>query len=239
MQQNACANRFPRLTNDRLHREDRENGCIVSGDCGIGHKSVKIRLLENKMFLEALLTTYGYPAIFVGTFLEGETIVVIAGILAHRGYLSLPMVILMSFLGSFAGDHLFFHLGRMGKIGILQRKKGGQSNVNKVRTILERHRIPLVLGFRFVYGFRTITPFVIGMSGFTRAAFIFLNGIGAMLWAIVIGMGGYIFGQVLESFLADMKRYEWWIALGIALAGGMLLIYHTKSGKLQNNQHKT
>ena len=36
--------------------------------------------------LEPLVSTYGYPALLVGTFLEGETILVIAGFLAHRGY---------------------------------------------------------------------------------------------------------------------------------------------------------
>lgn len=38
------------------------------------------------MSLESLIIAYGYPALFAGTFLEGETIVVIAGFLAHRGY---------------------------------------------------------------------------------------------------------------------------------------------------------
>lgn len=59
------------------------------------------------MSLESLVTSYGYPAVLVGTFLEGETILVLAGFLAHRGYLDLPLVILTAFLGTFTGDQLF------------------------------------------------------------------------------------------------------------------------------------
>ena len=47
--------------------------------------------------LEILVSAYGYPALFIGTFLEGETILVIAGFLAHRGYLELPWVIVIAF----------------------------------------------------------------------------------------------------------------------------------------------
>jgi membrane protein DedA with SNARE-associated domain len=39
------------------------------------------------MTLESILDTYGYLAVLVGTFLEGETILVLGGVAAHRGYL--------------------------------------------------------------------------------------------------------------------------------------------------------
>jgi membrane protein DedA with SNARE-associated domain len=39
------------------------------------------------MTLESILDPYGYLAVLVGTFLEGETILVLGGFAAHRGYL--------------------------------------------------------------------------------------------------------------------------------------------------------
>ena len=39
--------------------------------------------------LEQILATYGYPALLIGTFLEGETILVLGGFLAHAGYLQI------------------------------------------------------------------------------------------------------------------------------------------------------
>ena len=62
--------------------------------------------------LESLIANYGYAAVLIGTFVEGETILVIAGFAAHRGYLSLPWVILLAFAGSLAGDQLWFYVGR-------------------------------------------------------------------------------------------------------------------------------
>lgn len=64
------------------------------------------------MNLEEVVTHYGYIGILIGTFLEGETILIIAGFLAHRGYLELPFVIVAAFFGSLIGDQLYFYIGR-------------------------------------------------------------------------------------------------------------------------------
>jgi len=47
------------------------------------------------MSLEDFLNSYGYAAVLAGTFLEGETILILAGIAAKMGYLDLRWVILM------------------------------------------------------------------------------------------------------------------------------------------------
>ncbi|MBK5101143.1 MAG: hypothetical protein JJE15_09160 [Desulfobacteraceae bacterium] len=44
------------------------------------------------MTLESLIDTYGYLAILVGTFFEGETILILGGLAAYREYLGLPWV---------------------------------------------------------------------------------------------------------------------------------------------------
>ena len=52
------------------------------------------------MSLEYLVTTYGYPVIAIGTFLEGESILVLGGFAAHSGYLELPRFMGSRFMGS-------------------------------------------------------------------------------------------------------------------------------------------
>jgi membrane protein DedA with SNARE-associated domain len=59
------------------------------------------------MDLLSIIENYEYAAILIGTFLEGETILVLAGLAAHQGYLVLTWVILAAFLGSLGGDQLF------------------------------------------------------------------------------------------------------------------------------------
>ena len=64
----------------------------------------------------------GYLSILIGTFLEGETILVLGGLAAHRGYLSLAGVIMAAFIGSLCGDQLFFYLGRRHSQAVLARR---------------------------------------------------------------------------------------------------------------------
>lgn len=174
------------------------------------------------MTLESLVDAYGYLAVLVGTFIEGETILVLGGFAAARGYLGLPWVILAAFIGSLCGDQLFFFLGRWHGKAILSKRPTWKSRVNKAQKMLERFRTPLILAFRFLYGLRTVAPFVIGMSSVPTVEFIFLNAVGALVWAITVGTGGYLFGSALEILIGNIKHYEIQI-LGAIAAIGVLI----------------
>ncbi len=180
------------------------------------------------MSLESVIAQYGYWALIVGTALEGETILVVAGYLAHRGYLQLPLVIAAATFGTFVGDQVFFQLGRQSGEAFLARRPHWQARADRVRRLLDRHRIAVVMGFRFMYGIRTVSPFVIGMSGFSRKLFMLLNAASAALWAIVIGCAGYVFGRVLENMLDNAKHLEGLALLGIVGCGLAIWIWHLR-----------
>jgi len=171
------------------------------------------------MPLESILQTYGYWALLIGTFLEGETILILGGFLAHRGYLELPWVIAAAFTGTLAGDQLFFFIGRIKGGSFLDKKPLWKPSIEKVHNLFERYQMLLILGFRFIYGIRTVTPFVIGMSRVKTERFIILNIIGALVWAIVIGTGGYLFGAVFEALLGNIKHIEKELIIAIILIG--------------------
>ena len=178
------------------------------------------------MSFESLIIHYGYPLLFVGTILEGETFVIVAAFLAHRGYLSLPGVILVAFLGTFAADQFFFLLGRTQGTAFLAKRPGWQSGVARAQTLLQRYNVLLIIGFRFLYGLRTVMPLVIGMSGFSTRRFVALNALGALIWTVVMAALGYIFGQTLEVVLKDVRRYEVWVVLTLVLVGSAVGLYH-------------
>ena len=160
------------------------------------------------MSLEELISTYGYTAVGVGTFLEGETILILGGFAAHRGYLELPWVIVCAFFGTLFGDQLFFYIGRTKGKSALEKRPRWKTKSEKVFRLLDRHQILLILGFRFLYGLRTVTPFIIGASKIAPTRFLILNILGASLWAIIIGTMGYLFGHTLEIIIGDIKQYE-------------------------------
>jgi membrane protein DedA with SNARE-associated domain len=170
--------------------------------------------------LEGLVTTYGPAVIFVGTFLEGETIVVVAGFLAHQGIIDPFAVAASAFLGSFLGDQFWFYLGRRHAEHPLATHITRHPLFTKVASAIEDHRIKFILTFRFIYGIRTISPVAVGLTDIPTKEFLLLNAIAAVIWAIAFTALGYLFGKAVETVLGDIKAIEHKIfaAAGIALA---------------------
>ncbi|WP_316157399.1 DedA family protein [Cupriavidus sp. BIC8F] len=163
------------------------------------------------MDIAGLIHSYGYLAVFAGTFLEGEAILVMAGFAAQRGDLALPTVVLVALLASFLGDQLYFHVGQRYGASLMKRFPSMQPSVARTTALLHRHHVPLILAVRFMYGLRIVGPMALGMSQVPRSRFFVLNLAGAVVWAIVIGAAGYALGHVLEQWLANFARYEPWV----------------------------
>ncbi|MBI5612683.1 MAG: DedA family protein [Gammaproteobacteria bacterium] len=171
------------------------------------------------MGLQELIETYGYLAILVITFIEGETIVILAGVAAHLGLLELQWVILSAIAGSFSGDQFWYYIGRHWGPKIIARRLSWQEGAQKVYKHLHRHQYWLILSFRFYYGFRNVTPFVVGSAHIPRLRFFTLNLIGAVVWAIIFAYVGYGLGEAASQlFIDDFKRY------GLYLLGVLMLV---------------
>lgn len=171
--------------------------------------------------MQHLIEHYGYLGVLIGTFLEGETILILGGFAAHRGYLSLPGVVLCAFGGSLLSDQLLFYLGRQHSQFLLRRHPQWEPRIARLKVAINRYRIPIILAFRFWYGLRMVTPFTLGMSRVRWPEFILFNIIAAMLWAGVIGYAGYLFGNALQIVLGDLKSYEGLVLAGLVLLGAM------------------
>ncbi|HMV85402.1 MAG TPA: DedA family protein [Blastocatellia bacterium] len=187
------------------------------------------------MSLETLIIHYGYGLLFFGVMLEGETFLIIGAFLAHRGYLNLPLVMLTAFAGTFVIDQCSFWLGRIKGNAFLQKHPRWRARVANVDAKLQRWHTALVVGFRFLYGMRYLTPFVIGLSGYPVRRFVLLNLLGGIIWAVVNGLLGYAFGHAMELVLEDVRKYEIWIILGFILAGSAVGLYHLAKRLLKQN----
>jgi membrane protein DedA with SNARE-associated domain len=193
------------------------------------------------MTVEQLIATYGYLAVVVGTFFEGETVLVVAGFAAHRGYMHFRYVLLAAFLGSLAGDQLYFFLGRKHGAALLARRPRWQVHADRVHYLLERHPALFILAFRFglLYGFRTVAPFVIGMSRVPTSRFVLYNTIGAAVWALSVGALGYFFGHALELLLGDVKRYEREaFLLLVAVGAGLWLVRFLRNRRAKSARQR-
>jgi membrane protein DedA with SNARE-associated domain len=182
------------------------------------------------MNLEQLLTQYGYFAIFIGSMLEGETILTLAGFFIHQGYLSFIPTVVCAAAGGMLGDQLFFLLGRRYGQRILARFPSLTSHVDRVNQLIIKHNTGIIIGVRFMYGLRIAGPIALGMSHTPIRRFIIFNAIGAIVWAVLIVTIGYLFGQTVQWLFKDFQRYEKFglIAVVVALVAFAVIRYWIK-----------
>lgn len=164
-----------------------------------------------------LISDYGYAAILLGTFLEGETILILAGVAASLGSLDLPLVIASAFFGSSAGDQLYYFIGKKKGKALLDFFPSWSAPAQKVFHHIERHKNLVILSFRFFYGLRNVTPFVLGITRIETSRFVVLNLIGAAVWAVSFATIGFLIGEAHERILG--KSY------GPLLLGALVLLF--------------
>jgi membrane protein DedA with SNARE-associated domain len=174
--------------------------------------------------IPGLIDTYGYWAVFVGAFLEGETILALAGLAAYRGYMDFRWVVLVALVAGFLGDQFYFFLGRYRGADMLKRHPKWQARAHKFDMLLARWHAPLIIGIRFMYGFRVVGPIMLGMGRVEAWKFVLYNFIGAAIWAPLIAGLGYLFGSALEAVIHDLKRVEVWAGLALLLIGMVVFI---------------
>lgn len=142
------------------------------------------------MSIETLIAQYGLAAIFLGAGLEGETAVVTGGVLAHQHLLPLWGTAAAAVGGSFAADQVFFLAGRRYRDTARVRKIAAKPAFAKALDTLERHPTIFILGFRFLYGLRTVSPIAIGTSHVPARTFLLLNAVAAAVWASCLPASG-------------------------------------------------
>jgi len=166
--------------------------------------------------LESLIEAWGYPLLLLGTLLEGETILVLGGYAAHRGYLSLPIVMAVALVGSIIGDLACFALGRWKGSALLARRPALQASVTRFGVILHDRGQGVIVILRFLYGLRVAGPFALGLAGqISPLRFLLLDAAGGLVWAPVVGGIGYAFGEVALGLLHEVERYEAALLVGL------------------------
>jgi membrane protein DedA with SNARE-associated domain len=137
------------------------------------------------------LTQWGYLAIVVGTFIEGDAILLASGALAQRHVLWLPWVVLCGCIGSTAWSQLWFQAGRATGFALIARRPRLVARVVRVQRFMHRYAGAYLLGFRFVAGMGTASPAVFGVSDFPARRFFALDAIGAGLWSAALSGAGW------------------------------------------------
>ena len=169
-----------------------------------------------------LLSEYGYLIILIWTFLEGETIVIIAGMLAPVIGLRPWLIALCAFIGTFLIDQLMFSLGKYKGPAMLRYFPRMEKRMDKAKSLFKKYDTALILSFRFIYGVRNITAIMLGLSGVSHKKFFILNFIGAGVWAVTFTYGGYFAGEAFRKAMAYFGKGVFFVLLAI-IAGAVAL----------------
>ncbi len=177
------------------------------------------------MTIEAIVARWGVAAVFAGAMLEGETAVIAGGLIAHQGLIAWPMAIVAAALGSFLADQFFFTAGRRYRDRPLVQRWIRTRAFARALQWLEHYPVGFIFAFRFLYGFRTVSPVAIGTSQVPATTFLTINAIAAIVWAATFTALGYWFGEAVTEMLGRLTPSRHTLLLGVSvIAGGFAVV---------------
>jgi membrane protein DedA with SNARE-associated domain len=184
--------------------------------------------------VEEWLQSYGaiavYIAVLFGSFVEGESVILLASALAYKyDQISLTTLMAVAFLGSLCADQLMFFVGRHYGPRIIESRKSWKQASTRVFYHLHKHSTLFILGFRFIYGIRVASPIIIGAAGIGVKRFAILNVIAAFIWSVISNLGGYLIGYFfadrIVEFIYQIGRYQLYAVSGIAIVAALIGLY--------------
>lgn len=178
-------------------------------------------------WIQPLVVQYGLYAVFLIVMLEsagvplpGETALVLASIYAGlTGNLDIRWVIATAAVAAIVGDNIGFLVGRHYGLPLIERY-GRHVGLDQKRLafgqyLFARHGAKIVFFGRFIAVLRIFAALLAGVNNFSWRAFLFYNAAGGICWALIFGVAGYFFGDVVHRVAGPAGM----IALAFAVAG--------------------
>jgi membrane protein DedA with SNARE-associated domain len=178
-----------------------------------------------------LMKEYGYIILFGWSILEGESGLIMAGLLASTGDMNLYLSIFVAGLGGFAGDQIYFFIGRHNKSYVHKKFKGQRRKFALAHLLLKKYGWPIIFIQRYMYGMRTVIPIAIGLTRYNYKKFAIINLFSAWCWATITIVPVWYFGDEIIELLKQAKEY-WYFAIPIAIGFiGTISYYFNKATK--------
>lgn len=203
--------------------------------------------------VESILSLHGGPALallfvftaleapaFLGLVLPGELALVLGGVLAHSGRISLGTAIAVGIAGAIGGDSVGYWLGRRWRHLLLASPIGRRVKPAQIRrteaTLNRRSGVTLFVG-RLTAGARVLLPGLAGASHVPYRTFLVWNALGGATWATAHVMVGYLAGESWRRIHDLAGRFSLYLLLGaalmVAVALGIRLVLRGRRARLQ------
>lgn len=153
------------------------------------------------------LSTYGYLFLFLYSFGGGFVGLVAASVLSYAGKMDLGVSLLVAGSANFLGDSALFYLARYQKGEVMRYLVKQRRQLALSHLWIKRYGSAIIFMQKYVYGIKTLVPLAIGFTKYHPTRFAIYNFLASILWAVVIGLGGYYSGELfMEIFEAISER---------------------------------
>ena len=153
-----------------------------------------------------VLIVFAETGLAVGFFLPGDSLLVVAGLIAYEHPDRLNVFILLGtlFVAAVVGDAVGYYTGL--KLGprLFTRQKSlffRPSHLQKAHEFYEKYGGKTIIIARFVPIVRTFAPIVAGAAQMPYRRFVLYNVVGGFAWVFSMILAGYFLGTVVENAL--------------------------------------
>jgi membrane protein DedA with SNARE-associated domain len=157
-----------------------------------------------------------------------------AGYAASSGVLGFGTLIVVCWIGSFAGDAIRFWVGRRYGTRWISGSSRIMRMVNIAARLADRHYVWMILFHRYPHGLRGVAGFAYGLSRLPWSTFLALNFVAAGVWACAVVSAGYAFGQLSEKMMNDASS-----GIGVVMLVAFLGLSWLLSKKLEQVAERT
>lgn len=184
-----------------------------------------------------LIAQYGYIAIGIGCFFEGEASILLGMLAVNRGILSPELVWLAATIGTVVGDNIWFYFGhRMGKPALAKRPKW-HAKATRIEALLENYGALIMIFFRYIYAMRSVTPFVLGALGVSPWRFLFYDVLGTVIWSTGVTLLAYYLAGAISSALTNLQNVEHILLIScVVTALGAWGVYYWRQRHRRQNE---
>ena len=169
------------------------------------------------LYLTVFLLPFLEASVFLGFIFPGETALVLGGVLASQGKVSLSTVLILAVVGAITGDAVGYAVGRRYGQGLQASRLGQRIGDDRWRTtesFIHRRGGTAVFFGRWTAVLRAMVPGAAGMAKLPYRTFAFYNALGGTVWAVACVYGGYLFQEAIGKYISGF---------GYVIAGIVLL----------------
>lgn len=169
--------------------------------------------------MDELIIPFAYIVLFLGCMIKGEAVLVAAVFASERGYIDLPLVLVIAFVATLSSDHLFYFIGRKKSRDILWHHPDLIPFAENLYEKLKQNPLRVFISHQFLNGFTQRVPYITGTSNLKPLNFVWYDIVATFVWILTLFVVAFLLNAVLSGFFGEAEYYELGLLAGILVTG--------------------